>query len=114
MTDPKNVERTGGGLVGKLVGRVKEAAGSVLDNEELAREGRLQQAAAEAEQEATARAEEAKRREAEAEPKAGRNQAERDPCAASSRPGSASKPRSAIAVRPKKAEQRSRERRRAR
>ena len=53
MTDPKNSERTGGGLVGKLVGRAKEAAGSALDNEDLAREGRLQQAAAEAEQEAS-------------------------------------------------------------
>jgi uncharacterized protein YjbJ (UPF0337 family) len=67
MTDSKNPERIGGGLVGKLVGRAKEAAGSALGNGDLAREGRLQQAGAEAEQEAAARAEEAERRAAEAE-----------------------------------------------
>ena len=67
MTDRKNPERTAGGTVGKLVGRAKEAAGSVLDNEELAREGRLQRAGAEADQEAAERTDEAKQREAEAE-----------------------------------------------
>src|SRR5436190_23302726 len=41
-------ERTTGGLVGKAVGKAKELAGEITDNDELAREGRLQQASSEA------------------------------------------------------------------
>ena len=50
MTNPEIPERTRGGLAGKLAGRMKQAAGSVLGNEDLAREGRLQQAQVEAEE----------------------------------------------------------------
>src|SRR5207245_1098311 len=35
-------ERTTGGLVGKVAGKVKEAIGSATSNEDLEREGRLQ------------------------------------------------------------------------
>lgn len=52
MTNPEIPERTAGGLAGKLAGRMKQAAGSVLGNENLAREGRLQQAQVEAEADA--------------------------------------------------------------
>ena len=52
MTDSKIPDETAGGPLGKLAGKVKEAAGSVFGNEQLAREGRLQQAQAEAEAEA--------------------------------------------------------------
>ena len=44
MTNPETSERTAGGLVGKLAGKAKEAAGSVVGDDQLAREGRLQQA----------------------------------------------------------------------
>ena len=60
-------ERTSGGLLGKLAGRVKESAGSVTGNEELAREGRLQRAQSEAELEANRRAQEARQRQDQAE-----------------------------------------------
>ena len=53
MTDTKTPDETAGGPLGKLAGKAKETAGSVLGNEELAREGRLQQAQAEAEAQAT-------------------------------------------------------------
>jgi uncharacterized protein YjbJ (UPF0337 family) len=42
-------ERTAGGLVGKVVGKAKEALGTVTDHDDLAREGRLQQAHSETE-----------------------------------------------------------------
>ena len=45
-------ERTAGGALGKVAGKVKEAVGEVLDNDDLAREGRLQQSSAEADLEA--------------------------------------------------------------
>ena len=67
MTDPETPERTAGGLAGKVAGRAKEAAGSVLGDDELAREGRLQQAQIEAEEEAAKQAAKARAREAEAE-----------------------------------------------
>ena len=38
MTDPENTEQIAGGPLGKLAGRVKEAAGSALGKEDLARE----------------------------------------------------------------------------
>ena len=41
-------ERTAGGLAGRIAGKAKETAGSLTGNEELAREGRLQQAASDA------------------------------------------------------------------
>ncbi len=45
-------EKTTGGLVGKVTGKAKELAGELTDNDELAREGRLQQAGADAKEEA--------------------------------------------------------------
>ena len=47
MTDETS-EQTAGGVIGRLVGKAKEAAGSLAGNEDVAREGRLQQAQAEA------------------------------------------------------------------
>lgn len=45
-------ERTSGGLVGKVVGKTKNALGAATGNDELAREGRLQEAQSETELEA--------------------------------------------------------------
>lgn len=67
MTNPERTQETAGGLVGKVAGKAKEAAGSALGNDDLAREGRLQQAQAEAEVDARREAQEAEQREAEAE-----------------------------------------------
>jgi uncharacterized protein YjbJ (UPF0337 family) len=52
LTDHNNAERTTAGLVGKLTGKAKEAAGSLVGNDDLAREGGLQQAQVEAETDA--------------------------------------------------------------
>jgi phosphoglycolate phosphatase-like HAD superfamily hydrolase/uncharacterized protein YjbJ (UPF0337 family) len=49
MTDARE---PAGGLVGRVAGKAKEAAGELLDHDDLAREGRLQQASVDAEQEA--------------------------------------------------------------
>lgn len=67
MTNPEIPERTRGGLAGKLAGRMKQAAGSVLGNEDLAREGRLQQAQVEAEADAAVAAERADQAAAQAD-----------------------------------------------
>ena len=55
-------ERTTGGLIGKLAGKAKEVAADLTRNDELAREGRLQQAQAEAEVEARREQAEAEQR----------------------------------------------------
>jgi len=60
-------ESTTGGPLGKLAGRAKEAAGSILGREDLQREGKLQQVQSEAEREAAERAAEAEQKEREAE-----------------------------------------------
>ncbi len=52
MADDEELELTREGLLGKLAGKAKEAAGSLVGNDDLAREGRLQQAEVEAEAEA--------------------------------------------------------------
>ena len=54
MSDPDSPEtpspeETAGGLLGQVVGKAKSAVGSLLGNENLKREGNLQQAQAEAE-----------------------------------------------------------------
>ncbi len=49
MSDPDSPETTAGGLVGQIVGKAKSAAGALFRNEDLKREGNLQQARAEAE-----------------------------------------------------------------
>ena len=67
MASTDKPERTSGGIVGKIAGRAKEAAGTVLNDEELSREGRLQQTQVDAEAEAKERAAEAQQLEAEAE-----------------------------------------------
>ena len=64
MTPPDDAQRTIGGLAGKAVGKVKEALGQATDSDELEREGRLQQAQAQAGLEA----EEASRAAREREP----------------------------------------------
>jgi uncharacterized protein YjbJ (UPF0337 family) len=67
MTDPDIQERAAGGLAGRIAGKAKEAAGSVLGNDELAREGRLQNAAAEAHREAAEAGEAAEQAQREAD-----------------------------------------------
>ncbi len=52
MADEEELELTREGLLGKLAGKAKEAAGSLVGNDDLAREGRLQQAQVDAEAEA--------------------------------------------------------------
>ena len=74
MTNANRSEDTAGGRVGKLVGKAKAALGSVAGNEELAREGRLQEAQTDAEAEAARRAREAEQHEAQAELEAARNE----------------------------------------
>src|SRR5689334_9410812 len=71
-------ERTAGGLVGKLAGKAKEAAGSVVGNDKLEREGRLQDAQADQELEARREAAEAEQREQEAKVQAERAETERE------------------------------------
>src|SRR5215210_8813876 len=67
MTNSDTTERTAGGLVGKLAGKAKAAAGSLTGNDDLAREGRLQEAQSEAQVDARREAAEAEQAEAEAE-----------------------------------------------
>jgi uncharacterized protein YjbJ (UPF0337 family) len=59
-------ERTSGGLLGKVVGRAKQLAGSALGNPSLDREGRLQQVRVEAEKEAIEHGQRADEMDAEA------------------------------------------------
>jgi len=66
VTNPER-EQTAGGVLGNLAGKAKEAAGSLTGNDDLAREGRLQQAQSEAEADARHEAEQARQREAEAD-----------------------------------------------
>jgi uncharacterized protein YjbJ (UPF0337 family) len=47
--ESRSPEKTAGGLIGQVVGKAKSAAGSLLGNENLKREGNLQQAQTEAE-----------------------------------------------------------------
>jgi uncharacterized protein YjbJ (UPF0337 family) len=76
VTNPEIPERTRGGLAGKLAGRMKQAAGSVLGNDDLAREGRLQQAQVEAEADAKIASDRARQVEAEADLEAARTDIE--------------------------------------
>jgi uncharacterized protein YjbJ (UPF0337 family) len=52
MSDSESTEETAGGALGRLVGKAKAAFGSLTGNEALTREGNLQQARSEAEQQA--------------------------------------------------------------
>jgi uncharacterized protein YjbJ (UPF0337 family) len=67
MTDSETPERTTGGLVGKVAGKAKELAGEATDNNELAREGRLQQGQVDAAQNALRERQEAEQAEQEAQ-----------------------------------------------
>jgi uncharacterized protein YjbJ (UPF0337 family) len=60
-------EATSGGTIGKLAGRAKELAGTVLGRDDLHREGRLQQAQGKAEKDAATLAAAAEQKEKEAE-----------------------------------------------
>jgi uncharacterized protein YjbJ (UPF0337 family) len=67
MTDHEQTqEKTAGGLLGKAAGRAKEIVGSTLGNSQLDREGRLQQAQVEAEEEAIEHGQAADEKDAEA------------------------------------------------
>ena len=67
MTDHEQTqERAAGGLLGKAAGRAKEIVGSALGNSQLDREGRLQQAQVEAEEEAIEHGQAADEKDAEA------------------------------------------------
>src|SRR5260221_7595330 len=52
MPESEPTQTTAGGLVGRIVGRAKSAIGSLTGNHDLQREGNLQQAQSEAEQQA--------------------------------------------------------------
>src|SRR5688500_15372479 len=67
MPDSTPSETTASGVLCRVVGKAKAAVGSVLGDEELQREGNLQDAAAEAEVVAAREAEEAEQRRREAE-----------------------------------------------
>src|SRR5687767_15553440 len=69
-------EQTTGGIVGKVAGKAKEAIGSATGDNDMAREGRLQQAQSDAEIEARREAAEAERAEAEAKLEQDRNETE--------------------------------------
>lgn len=56
-------EAAAGGTIGKLAGRAKELAGTVLGRDDLHREGKLQQVQSEAEKDAATLAAEAKQKE---------------------------------------------------
>ena len=77
--------------MGKLAGKAKEAAGSLLGKDDLARAGRLHQAQSEAEVDASRREAEAEQRRAEAELEAAkaRPSSSGNGCRPSSRPRSA-------------------------
>jgi uncharacterized protein YjbJ (UPF0337 family) len=60
-------EDTAGGVLGRVAGKAKAVAGTALGNEELAREGRLQEAQSDAEREAGRRHAEALQAEEEAD-----------------------------------------------
>ena len=67
MTDSNNGERTFGGSIGKATGKAKEVAGEAIDNDDLAREGRLQHIKVDAAQDALRERREAERAEQNAE-----------------------------------------------
>ncbi|WP_210495301.1 CsbD family protein [Patulibacter sp. SYSU D01012] len=60
-------DRTTGGLAGKLIGKAKQAAGGLTGNEQLEREGRLQETAADQARDAAEEQAAARQREQEAQ-----------------------------------------------
>ena len=71
-------EQTTGGALGRVAGKAKAAAGAALGDDDLAREGRLQQAQSEAEAEAARERELARQAEEEADAGARRAELERE------------------------------------
>jgi uncharacterized protein YjbJ (UPF0337 family) len=67
-------EETAGGALGRIAGKAKEVAGSALGNDELAREGRLQQAGVDAEREARDEAAEARQAQEQADLQAAKDE----------------------------------------
>ena len=63
----ENDQKTAGGLIGRLAGKTKETAGSLTGDDDHAREGRLQQEAVSAKDEAQERAAKARQAEQQAE-----------------------------------------------
>lgn len=66
MSETERTEKTAGGLLGQIVGKAKAAVGSLVGNEDLQREGNLQNAHAEAEVLAERERQEAEQRKQEA------------------------------------------------
>jgi uncharacterized protein YjbJ (UPF0337 family) len=66
LTEEEDPELTREDLFGKLAGKAKEAAGSLVGNDDLARDGRLQQAQIDAEADAARDADQAKPHDGEA------------------------------------------------
>jgi uncharacterized protein YjbJ (UPF0337 family) len=64
---PENREEVAGGALGKVAGRLKQAAGDLLGDDDVAREGRLQEAGADAELESREREAAARDQQAEAD-----------------------------------------------
>jgi len=67
MTHRTESERTAGGLVGKVAGKTKELVGKLTGNEDLAREGRLQHAQGDADEQARRYEAQARREQAAAD-----------------------------------------------
>ena len=80
MADSESTETTAGGLLGRVVGKAKAAVGALVGNDDLQREGNLQQAQSEAEgrAETEARAAELRRQELSVEEQRAEAAAERD------------------------------------
>src|ERR1700744_4179638 len=53
VSETNEREHTTGGILGRAVGKAKEVLGQTTDNDDLAREGRLQQAQSDADREAS-------------------------------------------------------------
>jgi uncharacterized protein YjbJ (UPF0337 family) len=67
MTNHETPEEVSGGLAGRLAGKAKQAAGAVLGDDALAREGRLQEASTDAERVAAREAADAREADAAAD-----------------------------------------------
>ena len=76
MKNPDSPERTAGGPLGRLAGKAKQLVGSALGEEDLAREGRLQEARVDADADAQRAAEEARLSEEHSELEAQKVEAE--------------------------------------
>src|ERR1700704_5992918 len=80
MYEPESTETTAGGLLGRVIGKAKAAVGGLVGNDDLKREGNLQQAQSEAEEQAAReeRAADLRRQEVAIEEQRAEAAAERD------------------------------------